>query len=355
MLKEKDLEIRTKRAQAMVAMGLVKRDGERFLVGAKSFRGRQGQYEVRRDEASKVRCNCDEFTEAVKTDVNFRCEHILAVKLSLMPATPEVAGAAPLSLVADAAHSDASQTRVSVESELALAEKGGQEMMNPTLEVETGSNGAAMTTDFRDILRRLGEPIPEEFIRRREGWRGQNGEMRFVDYINWHTVADLLDEVAPDWSHSVRAIVQIGELVAVTASITIQGVTREGIGTGPAKSEMGIKKAEHDALKRAAVKFGIARELYKHADDGEELSTDLPAAQNLARDPVAKTLADLVTPKQLVAIRAIAQALGLDADDECLTLYNCKPEELSRKAASLLIDYLKSRQQSEPELRRQAG
>ena len=38
-------------------------------------------------------------------------------------------------------------------------------------------------------------------------------------------------------------------------------ITREGIGTGPSDCEMGIKKAEHDALKRAAVKFGIAREL----------------------------------------------------------------------------------------------
>src|SRR5438132_11886409 len=91
-------------------------------------------------------------------------------------------------------------------------------------------------------------------------------------YIEWHTVADLLDQIAHKWSHSGRAMVQIGGMVAVTAAITIQGVTREGVGTGPAESEAGIKKAEHDALKRAAVKFGMARELYQRDDDGEHQS-----------------------------------------------------------------------------------
>jgi len=43
---------------------------------------------------------------------------------------------------------------------------------------------------------------------------------------------------------------------------TISGVTREGVGTGLADSETGIKKAEHDALKRAAVKFGVVRDCY---------------------------------------------------------------------------------------------
>ena len=76
-------------------------------------------------------------------------------------------------------------------------------------------------------------------------------------------VAARLDETAPDWSHSVKDIRQIGEVITVTVAITINGITREGVGTGLAGSELGIKKAEHDALKRAGVKFGIARDLYK--------------------------------------------------------------------------------------------
>lgn len=58
-------------------------------------------------------------------------------------------------------------------------------------------------------------------------------------------------------------------------------------------------------------------------------------------DPVAKTMGDLITPKQLVAIRAIASAQGLNAETKCLEVLKCRPEELSKRAASWFIDYLK--------------
>lgn len=374
MTKEKNLETRTKRAQAAVAMGLVKRTGDRFLVGAKSPKNGPGQYEVWRHDLGKVRCACDEFVEAIKTDPGFRCEHILAVKLSLASVAPETASGSAPNLATHAAErrepqvsfSNGNQAQVSAGSELAPAEKGEPEMIipdpdpalettipgpNSASEVGTRSDEKAITT-FRDLLRRLSEPIPEGLIKQREGWRGRDGATRLIDYIEWHTVADLLDQVAPEWSHAVHAIVPINDLVAVIASITIAGVTREGIGTGSAESEVGIKKAEHDALKRAAVKFGIARDLYKHAPESEDASIDPPATRPLPRDPLAKTLADLVTPKQLIAIRAIAHDRGLEADEECLALYGCRIEELSRRAASVLIDHLKSYQRPEPKLQR---
>jgi hypothetical protein len=124
------------------------------------------------------------------------------------------------------------------------------------------SNGAAVTDklsqpegDFPALLKRLREGVGRKEIKQREGWRDRNGQTHYVEYVEWHTVADLLDRLVPAWSHAVRNIVQIGEFVAATAAITINGVTREGVGTGSADSETGIKKAEHDALKRAAVKF----------------------------------------------------------------------------------------------------
>ncbi|HRH46560.1 MAG TPA: Rad52/Rad22 family DNA repair protein, partial [Pyrinomonadaceae bacterium] len=87
------------------------------------------------------------------------------------------------------------------------------------------------------------------------------------DYIEWHTVAEILDIVFPRWTHSIKEIKQIEKFVSVTVVITIDGVSREGLGTGEATSEQGIKKAEHDALKRAAVKFGIARDLRVKDED----------------------------------------------------------------------------------------
>lgn len=221
--------------------------------------------------------------------------------------------------------------------------------MSTESQTDLESTSCSITTDsnFQLVLKKLSAPIPIALIKQREGWGGRDGLTHFVDYIEWHTVADLLDHIAPQWSHAVRSITPIGSLVAVTASITINGITREGIGTGPSDSEMGIKKAEHDALKRAAVKFGIARELYRRDTEGDESPTEHLPQQ--PRDPLAKTLADLITPKQLVAIRAIAHAQGLQAEQECQKIYNCQLEELSRQAASALIDQLKLQQQPEPQ------
>ena len=198
---------------------------------------------------------------------------------------------------------------------------------------------------FTNTLRTLRQPIDPRLVKTREGWRDRNGQVHTVEYVEWHTVADLLDRVAPSWSHAVRGIVQIGDMVAVTAAITIDGVTREGVGTGTADNETGIKKAEHDALKRAAIKFGIARELYQRESEVIEREGAGPQAGDLPRDPLAKSMADLVTPKQLGMIRALAREAGIDADEECQQALRCRTEELSKKAASSFIDHLKGLQQ----------
>src|SRR6476646_11434530 len=121
--------------------------------------------------------------------------------------------------------------------------------------------------DFSTTLRELRKNVDPQLVRQRAGRRDRNGNMHMVEYVEWHTVADILDEHASNWGHTVKDIRAIGDIITVTVAITIDGVTREGIGTGKTASETGIKKAEHDALKRAAVKFGVARELYKREFD----------------------------------------------------------------------------------------
>jgi hypothetical protein len=192
---------------------------------------------------------------------------------------------------------------------------------------------------FTSTLKELRKTLDPEMVRQREGWRGRDGRVHTIDYIEWHTVADILDETAPNWGHSVKDIRSVGDFVVVTVAITIDGITREGIGTGSARSEMGIKKAEHDALKRAAVKFGIARDLYKReADDALQTDTE----KRKADDPVARSISELITTKQLGMIRAIARERGVDADAICKDLLKCRISELSRKAASVLIERLQA-------------
>ncbi|MCA1849815.1 MAG: SWIM zinc finger domain-containing protein, partial [Acidobacteria bacterium] len=87
--------LRDKRAQGIAAMGLVTREGDRFRVTAPTLRGRRASYEVWRDEAGKVRCSCLEFEEQTADDPGFRCEHILAVKHSLLAKNSEAATKQP--------------------------------------------------------------------------------------------------------------------------------------------------------------------------------------------------------------------------------------------------------------------
>ena len=135
----------------------------------------------------------------------------------------------------------------------------------------------------------------------------------------------------------------------VTVAITIDGVTREGVGTGAAGSEMGIKKAEHDALKRAAVKFGIARELYKSESDviEREGTVSTQGEDGFPKNPVAKSLSDLVTAKQLGMIRAIAREVGIDPDEESQSVMQCRTDELSKRAASSFIQHLQDMQRGQ--------
>lgn len=220
--------------------------------------------------------------------------------------------------------------------------------------------------DFSSTLRELRQSVDPLMIRQRAAHRDNRGNTQMVDYVEWHTVADILDEHAANWEHTVKDIRQIGDVVAVTVAISIDGVTREGIGTGRVGSETGIKKAEHDALKRAAVKFGVARELYKREFESFEPvdafaaaepyeSTETGAVRPVG-DPIARTLGEMVTAKQLGMIRAISREGGIDAAAECSAKFGCSIDELSKRAASEMIDHLQTLQRgSQASAMRRAG
>lgn len=225
-----------------------------------------------------------------------------------------------------------------------------KENETPEMPIEAATNNVL---DFSTTLRELRKTVDPNLVRQRAGRRDRNGNVHMVEYVEWHTVADILDENAPNWGHTVKDIRSIGEIVTVTVAITIDGVTREGIGTGRAINETGIKKAEHDALKRAAVKFGIARELYKREFDSIDHEETAVISEPLtAEDPIAKSLGDMVTGKQLNMIRALAREAKLDAERECAQIMHCGVTELSKRAASDLIEHLQNMQRNVAGLRR---
>lgn len=126
-----------------------------------------------------------------------------------------------------------------------------------------------ITTEMFEELRK---PFSKDCLE----WRAirtteKNGGMGLAyAYITPRAVMDRLDEVfGNDWNLHIQVISDTGSRAVVKATIDYKiYIIREGIGESPILAKDGIitnepwKSAESDAIKRAAVLFGIGRYLY---------------------------------------------------------------------------------------------
>ena len=111
----------------------------------------------------------------------------------------------------------------------------------------------------KEILDQLKAPFPTKAVK----WKPQGiegGSARALAYVNVRTVMDRLDETVGGawefhWAPDGKDVIGV---------LTVCGVTREDAGL-PGQGEAGDtrKAAVSDALKRAAVMFGIGRYLYR--------------------------------------------------------------------------------------------
>lgn len=123
-------------------------------------------------------------------------------------------------------------------------------------------------------VQRLYEPFEHVQTRPIFG-RGQNGERRKVaevSYITARQVMDRLDEVFGVFGWSARFFIIADNTVCCELSVELADgkvVTKSDIGysNNNNDSDNGYKGAASDALKRAAVHFGIGRYLYGEGDE----------------------------------------------------------------------------------------
>jgi Rad52/22 family double-strand break repair protein len=115
------------------------------------------------------------------------------------------------------------------------------------------------------IIRDLSAPLHKRHLKTKPASRA-GGEITFIE---WHTAVKFLDYYAPGWSYHVKSVAQVGNLVAVVASISIPAaegvITREATGCESMETTSygdSVSNAEAMALKRAAAKFGLGLFLY---------------------------------------------------------------------------------------------
>lgn len=108
---------------------------------------------------------------------------------------------------------------------------------------------------------KLSEPFPEGEVQWRVEALSKDGRRAMVvPYVDARTVLDRLDEtVGPDgWQDHYQVLVEKEGNYAVKCRLTLLEVSKEDVGEGDS-----LKAAFSDALKRAAVKFGVGRYLYR--------------------------------------------------------------------------------------------
>ena len=81
-----------------------------------------------------------------------------------------------------------------------------------------------------------------------------------VAYIDARTAMEELDNLDAGWSTDMQPVT-LGSDQGIRCALTVNGVTRVDVGV-PSNTEP-LKGAFSDALKRAAVQFGVGRELYE--------------------------------------------------------------------------------------------
>ena len=170
--------------------------------------------------------------------------------------------------------------------------------------------------DKMDIWSKLSAPLPSGVISWRQDGRPvqRDGKhiARFVAYIDANTVRERLDGVVPgEWDLTLELLPTLptqdenGEQTcSFKARLQILGVIREDVGTG-----RDYKSAATDAFKRAAVRFGIAHELYSFEQNWVQVDGDGRYAKPL-EDPAeayAKRLARAESRERARQDRAAVQ------------------------------------------------
>jgi len=138
------------------------------------------------------------------------------------------------------------------------------------------------TVEKMDIWAQLSAPLPTGVIAWRQDGRAiqRDGKYfaRFVAYVDANTVRERLDSVvAGEWDLTLELLPPLpgiddapdGGSCSFKARLQILGVIREDVGTG-----RDYKAAATDAFKRAAVRFGIAHELYGYEQNWVPMDSD---------------------------------------------------------------------------------
>lgn len=110
----------------------------------------------------------------------------------------------------------------------------------------------------QDDLKILAMPFDEKTIGIKvQSFSKDRTKAMLVAYVQHTDCYSRIEQVDPNWTSEITQVLPIGDTVNVRVKLTIKGVSRENAGEGD-----DLKSATSDAIKRAAMLFGVSRYLY---------------------------------------------------------------------------------------------
>lgn len=136
-----------------------------------------------------------------------------------------------------------------------------------------------------DEFKKLREPFPADKIHQIPR-KTKSGQTIYLDYVGHAEVTDRLLEVDPRWTWEPMAVDANGAPVIANGGmwirLTVNGVTRIGYGDAAGKSGGdAVKEIIGDAIRNAAMRFGVALDLWAKSDLSKE-----PEPEPVETDPI---------------------------------------------------------------------
>lgn len=128
-------------------------------------------------------------------------------------------------------------------------------------------------TDFKETLEKLSSKFPENLVGHKTGFKGGPT----LSYISHAIVTEHLNKLAPNWKTRLLEVYTYNDAqgmihcAGVSIEMEIDGVTRVESG-GPQRQDgfaNEIKNAMSDAIKRCAMRFGVALYIWDKLVDAE--------------------------------------------------------------------------------------
>ncbi len=158
-----------------------------------------------------------------------------------------------------------------------------------------------------------------------------------LDYVGHAAVTQRLLEVDPEWTWRPMCVdemtgkVQLDDNGGLWIWLTVAGVTRPGYGDGGnSKSGDAVKVAIGDALRNAAMRFGVALDLWAKEDIGTTFEHPKPVATD---KQIAKWTAAIAAAPDWPRLKSVGDeiagyALPDTTRDELVAIFAARREEI---------------------------